>query len=53
VEGGLERVGIAAMRRGETLTLDEFARLSDALPSQVSRDPVADGQPDPGADTEW
>jgi 16S rRNA (adenine1518-N6/adenine1519-N6)-dimethyltransferase len=53
VEGALERVGIAAMRRGETLTLEEFARLSDALPSRISRDPVADGRPDPGEDAEW
>ncbi len=33
VEAALERVGIAATRRGETLRLEEFARLSDALPS--------------------
>ncbi len=37
VEAALERVGIAPLRRGETLTLDEFARLSDALPTRTTR----------------
>lgn len=34
VETALERAGIAGIRRGETLTLEEFARLSDALPAR-------------------
>lgn len=38
VEAALDRVGIARMRRGETLTLEEFARLSDALPKQQPDD---------------
>jgi 16S rRNA (adenine1518-N6/adenine1519-N6)-dimethyltransferase len=50
VEAALERVGVAAMRRGETLTLDEFARLSDALPARTTGDRAADGDPDPGED---
>lgn len=36
VEGALEACGIAGQRRGETLTLEEFARLSDALPARDS-----------------
>lgn len=52
-DGALERVGVAAMRRGETLTLDEFARLSDALPSRASRDRAAGACPDPNEDAEW
>jgi 16S rRNA (adenine1518-N6/adenine1519-N6)-dimethyltransferase len=31
VDGALEREGIAPGRRGETLTIDEFARLAAAL----------------------
>jgi 16S rRNA (adenine1518-N6/adenine1519-N6)-dimethyltransferase len=50
VETALERVGVAAMRRGETLTLDEFARLSDALPARTTGERAADGDPDPGED---
>lgn len=50
VEAALERVGVAAMRRGETLTLDEFARLSDALPARATGDRAARGDPDPGED---
>jgi 16S rRNA (adenine1518-N6/adenine1519-N6)-dimethyltransferase len=50
VEAALERVGVAAMRRGETLTLDEFARLSDALPARTTGERAADGDPDPGED---
>jgi 16S rRNA (adenine1518-N6/adenine1519-N6)-dimethyltransferase len=32
VKGALSGAGVDAMRRGETLTLEEFARLSDLLP---------------------
>ena len=35
VEGALETTGVGAMRRGETLALEEFARLSDALPRRT------------------
>ena len=35
----IEDSGIAPTRRGETLTLDEFARLGDALPRLVSISP--------------
>lgn len=38
VDTGLARVGMDPMRRGETLALEEFARLSDALPAQRIRD---------------
>lgn len=46
VEAALDRVGVAALRRGETLTLDEFARLSDALPARAARE----GAPGPDGD---
>jgi len=52
VERALECVGVAAMRRGETLTLDEFARLSEALPSRTSGDGAAGEYPNPGRDAE-
>ena len=38
VEGALEMAGVEAMRRGETLSLEEFARLSDALPRRTIDD---------------
>ncbi len=38
VDAGLARVGVDPMRRGETLALEEFARLSDALPARVTQD---------------
>jgi len=50
VEAALDRVGVAAMRRGETLTLDEFAHLSDALPPRTTGDRAPGGDPDPGED---
>jgi 16S rRNA (adenine1518-N6/adenine1519-N6)-dimethyltransferase len=37
VEAALAHVGVAPMRRGETLALEEFARLSDALPLRAIR----------------
>jgi len=52
VETALDRVAVAAMRRGETLTLDEFARLSEALPARTSRDRAPGGDSDPGDDEE-
>jgi 16S rRNA (adenine1518-N6/adenine1519-N6)-dimethyltransferase len=48
VEAALDRVGVAAMRRGETLTLEEFARLSDVLPARTTRDRAPDGDRDRG-----
>ncbi len=48
-EAALGRAGVAAMRRGETLTLEEFARLSDALPARPTRE-RAGGDRDSGAD---
>ncbi len=36
VEAALGRVGVAPLRRGETLALDDFARLSDALPARAT-----------------
>jgi 16S rRNA (adenine1518-N6/adenine1519-N6)-dimethyltransferase len=38
VDAALARVGVDPMRRGETLALEEFARLSDALPGRTSLD---------------
>jgi 16S rRNA (adenine1518-N6/adenine1519-N6)-dimethyltransferase len=38
VDAALARVGVHPMRRGETLALEEFARLSDALPGRVAHD---------------
>jgi 16S rRNA (adenine1518-N6/adenine1519-N6)-dimethyltransferase len=38
VEAALGRVGVDARRRGETLTLEEFGRLSDALPARTRDD---------------
>jgi 16S rRNA (adenine1518-N6/adenine1519-N6)-dimethyltransferase len=52
VEDALDRVGVAALRRGETLTLDEFARLSDALPARASGDRAPAGDRDRGEDEE-
>lgn len=52
VEGALDGVGVGTLRRGETLTLDEFARLSDALPSRVSRDRASSWSPDRGEEAE-
>lgn len=52
VEGALERIGVGTMRRGETLTLEEFAGLSDALPACTGRQRAPhsreDGHLDPG-----
>lgn len=42
VEGALAAAGIDAGRRGETLHLEEFARLSDALP-EVAAPPAGGG----------
>jgi 16S rRNA (adenine1518-N6/adenine1519-N6)-dimethyltransferase len=38
VERALETSGVGGMRRGETLSLEEFARLSDALPRRTIDD---------------
>ena len=38
LEGALGACGIAGQRRGETLTLEEFARLSEALPELETPD---------------
>jgi len=38
VESALAATGVGPMRRGETLTLEEFARLSDALPRRTIDD---------------
>ena len=35
VETALDRVGVGRLRRGETLTLEEFGRVSDALPPRA------------------
>jgi 16S rRNA (adenine1518-N6/adenine1519-N6)-dimethyltransferase len=48
VEVALKRVGVDARRRGETLTLEEFARLSDALPRRTRDD--SDGDSDRSSD---
>jgi 16S rRNA (adenine1518-N6/adenine1519-N6)-dimethyltransferase len=42
LDAGLEACGIAGGRRGETLTLEEFARLSEALPER--REPRAESR---------
>lgn len=43
LEQALGACGIAGQRRGETLTLEEFARLSDALPEPRTADSDSDG----------
>ena len=43
LDAGLARAGLLGSRRGETLSLEEFGRLSDALP---------DAGPEPGEETE-
>ena len=45
VDAGLDACGIGGVRRGETLSLEEFARLSEALPEKprADRDSDRDG----------
>lgn len=50
VERALDGVGVDAMRRGETLTLEEFARLSDALLPLATRDGRHGGDANGGSD---
>jgi hypothetical protein len=46
VDAALGAAGIEGRRRGETLTLEEFARLTEALPSTMDRDAVGEAGPD-------
>jgi 16S rRNA (adenine1518-N6/adenine1519-N6)-dimethyltransferase len=50
VENALDSVGVGAMRRGETLTLEEFARLSDALPPRAHSERGHESHEEPGLD---
>jgi 16S rRNA (adenine1518-N6/adenine1519-N6)-dimethyltransferase len=50
VDAALAHVGVAPMRRGETLALEEFARLSDALPLRPTRDGERDTDVEGGED---
>ncbi|HEX7548725.1 MAG TPA: ribosomal RNA small subunit methyltransferase A, partial [Candidatus Methylomirabilis sp.] len=47
VEAALQTAGVEGRRRGETLTLEEFARVSKALPV---REVTADGDAKSGSD---
>ena len=49
VDAALARVGVDPMRRGETLALEEFARLSDALPGRIPHDGARDPNVESGA----
>lgn len=46
VDAALGAAGIEGRRRGETLTLEEFARLTEALPATMDRDAVGEAGPD-------
>jgi 16S rRNA (adenine1518-N6/adenine1519-N6)-dimethyltransferase len=47
VEAALQTAGVEGRRRGETLTLEEFARVSEALPV---REGTAAGDTESGSD---
>jgi hypothetical protein len=46
VDAALGAAGIEGRRRGETLTLEEFAQLSEALPATTDRDQDVGAGPD-------
>jgi 16S rRNA (adenine1518-N6/adenine1519-N6)-dimethyltransferase len=46
VDTALGAAGIEGRRRGETLTLEEFARLTEALPTTMDRDAVGEAGSD-------
>jgi 16S rRNA (adenine1518-N6/adenine1519-N6)-dimethyltransferase len=51
LEAALDACGIAGQRRGETLTLKEFARLSEALPEPKTADSESDRDSDNDSQT--
>jgi 16S rRNA (adenine1518-N6/adenine1519-N6)-dimethyltransferase len=50
VEAALERIGVEGRRRGETLSLEDFALLSDALPRRTKDDSDSDRDSDGNSD---
>lgn len=50
LEAALEACGIAGQRRGETLTLEEFARLSEGLPELKTGDSDSDRDSEASSD---